>query len=186
MNRREEWPRETMNVVAQGVIWDSIGMAFERQNKFEEAEKAYQSAMAVREKASGESLSVARSLNHLGECGHADIAATWRAAEAYYKRALAIREKLAPDSLDVAASLNNLGIVAWNRGELATAEAYHKRALAIREKLAPDSLDVAASLNNLGLWPRIVASWRRRRPTTSAPWRSERNWRPTASTWPPP
>ena len=43
----------------------------------------------------------------------------------------------------MAASLNNLGIVARDRGELATAEAYYKRALAIKEKLAPDSLDVA-------------------------------------------
>jgi CHAT domain-containing protein/Tfp pilus assembly protein PilF len=143
-----------MNTVAQSLAWDSLGVVFERQNTFEEAENAYRSAMAVREKASAESLSVARSLNYLGILAYArrDLAA----AESYHKRALTIRERLAPDSLDLAASLNHLGNVAWQRNELATAEAHHIRALAVRERLAPDSLDVASSLNNLGLvaWDR--------------------------------
>ena len=43
------------------------------------------------------------------------------------------------------ASLNNLGVVAFNRGDLATAEELHRRVLPIREKLAPGSLDVAAT-----------------------------------------
>jgi CHAT domain-containing protein/Tfp pilus assembly protein PilF len=138
-----------LNAVAQAVIWDAIGKAFQGENKFQEAEKAYQSATAVRERAWGESLSVTRSLNYLGGAAYArrDLGT----AEAYFKRALAIREKLAPHSLDLGGSLNNLGAVAWSRGDLAAAEAYFKRALAIREKLAAaDSLDLAGSLNNLG------------------------------------
>jgi CHAT domain-containing protein/Tfp pilus assembly protein PilF len=136
------------NAVAQAVTWDAIGKALEKENKLQEAEEAYQSAMAIREKVSSETLSVSRSLNNQGVVARkrGDLAT----AEAYHKRALAIREKLAPDSLDLASSLQNLGVVARNRGDLATAEAYSRRALAIREKLAPDSLDLAGSLDNLG------------------------------------
>jgi CHAT domain-containing protein/Tfp pilus assembly protein PilF len=136
------------NSVPYAVTWALIGRAFERQRRFNDAEGAYLSALAVREKHSGESLSLARSLNDLGSVAYArrDLGT----AEGYHKRALALREKLAPDSLDLAASLNNVGRLAGNRGDLATAETYLKRALTIQETLAPDSLDLATSLSNLG------------------------------------
>jgi CHAT domain-containing protein/Tfp pilus assembly protein PilF len=137
------------NVVARAIIWDSIGLAFERQNLFADAARAYESSLGVREGASAESLSLARSLYSLGNVAwrRGDLAT----AEAFSKRALVLREKLAPDSLDLARSLNRLGTVSIDRGDLAAAEVYHKRALAIRETLVPDSRDVASSLNNLAV-----------------------------------
>lgn len=136
------------NVTAQSAIWEAIGTAFERQGRLGEAEKAYQSLIAVRERVAGESVSVARALINLGVVAYArrDSAR----AETNFRRALALQETLAPDSLDLARSLNNLAILARDRSDLATADSYHSRALVIREKLAPGSLDVARSLNNLG------------------------------------
>jgi Tfp pilus assembly protein PilF len=145
---REQSVREA-NVVAQGVVGDSIGRALQRQNRFQDAEDAYHATKAVRELSEAESLSVARSVSYLG--GVAFARGDIETAEAYFMRALELREKLAPESLDLTASLNNLGIVARNRGQLARATDYLSRALAIRERLAPDSLEVAAFLNNLGL-----------------------------------
>jgi CHAT domain-containing protein/Tfp pilus assembly protein PilF len=47
--------------------------------------------------------------------------------------------------------LNSLGIIAWNRGDLASAEEYVLRALQLRERFRIDSLEVATCLNNLGI-----------------------------------
>jgi tetratricopeptide (TPR) repeat protein len=106
------------NMVAQAVIWDAIGQALERQGKSGEAERAYESAWIARSRASGESLSVAQSLNRLGRVAYGRRAL--ESAEACYQRALAIQEREAPGSLDVAASLNDLGLLAWTRGDLAS------------------------------------------------------------------
>jgi CHAT domain-containing protein/Tfp pilus assembly protein PilF len=139
---------KTMNAIALALAWESMATALERQNRAKEADIAHQSAMAVRERASGESLSVARSLEYVGR-----LALTRRdlgAAQDYHARALKIRETLAPNSLPVATSLNHLGLVARDRNERATANAYHQRALAIQEKVAPNSLHMAGSLISLG------------------------------------
>jgi CHAT domain-containing protein/tetratricopeptide (TPR) repeat protein len=133
---------------AEAFIRDASARTFQRANRFQDAERAYQSARVARETTWGESLSLARSLNDLGRL--AWIRGDLPSAEAYFTRAHTIQDTLAPDSLDVARSLNNLGNVARDRGELATADAQHQRALSIRETVAPDSLDVAGSLNNLG------------------------------------
>ncbi len=134
--------------IAQPLIWDSIGRAFQSESKFDDGEKAFESARADREKAGGESLSTARSLNDLGRLKlyRGDLVP----AEGDLLRAISIQEKQAPDSLDLARSFNNLGNVYWVRGVLDKAEGYHTRALAIRDQLAPDGLEVAGSLNNLG------------------------------------
>ncbi len=135
--------------VCDSFIWGAIGRALERQGKYQDAGKAYESALAVQEEALGESLTVARSLSRLGTiAGHVGNRAE---VENYFKRALAIREKLAPNSLELAESLHVLAFVLRSRGDQATAEAYAKRALAIRESLAPDSLDLAGTLSSLGL-----------------------------------
>ena len=144
----------TSNPFATAFIWGAIGRALERQGKYQDAAKAYESALAVQEEALGESLTVARSLSRLGTiAGHVGNRAE---VENYFKSALAIREKLAPNSLELAQSLQVLAFVFRNRGDPATAEAYAKRALAIREILLPDSLDLAETLTSLGL-----AAWSR-------------------------
>jgi len=133
---------------SQADIHEAAGEAFKKQNRFDEAAKEHEKALAIREKIAPESLAVAASLNNLGLVIHdrGDLGA----AREYYQRALTIREDLAPESLDLAVSLNNLGVLAYDRGDLAGAEAYYKRSLAIKEKLEPGSLAVAMSFNNLG------------------------------------
>jgi CHAT domain-containing protein/Tfp pilus assembly protein PilF len=137
------------NVVARAIIWDAIGLSFERQSLFAEAARAYESSLVVRESGSAESLSVARSLYSVGNVAwrRGDLAT----AESFNERAVVLREKLAPDSLDLADSLNRLGSLSVNRGDLAAAEVSHKRALDIRERLAPDSRAVASSLSSLAV-----------------------------------
>jgi CHAT domain-containing protein/Tfp pilus assembly protein PilF len=105
-------------------------------------------ALAIRERLAPNSLSVATSLNNLGN--GARVRGDLAAAHEYHTRALAIRERLAPNSLNVATSLNNLGIVAVFRADLVSAEEYFRRALTIRERLSPDSLEITSSFSTLG------------------------------------
>jgi tetratricopeptide (TPR) repeat protein len=130
-------------------MWDTQGLALERQNDFPKAEAAYREALRIRERGSPDTLAVATSFNHLGALAFAR--SDLKAAEDWFTRSLAIREKSAPDSLVVAAALSNLGALARNRGDPSAAEKFHGRALAIREKRAPESVLVARSWNNIGV-----------------------------------
>lgn len=135
-------------------ILQSWAETFHQRSDLKSAEKYYEQALIESRKSNSESLTVAKSLNHLGrlawERGDLDK------AEEYFRQSLAIREKLAPGSLDVADSLYNLGRVAAPRGEGDKAEERYRQALAIEEKLAPGSLKVAVSLSSLGFlaWAR--------------------------------
>lgn len=141
----------------QVAAWGAIGNANERRNEYQQAEKAYSSALDIRQKLNPESLGEAGDLNSLGEVvgDKGDLGL----AHGHFSRALEISERLAPQSLIVARTLNNLGVEARLRGDLDLARGLFLRALAIRTQLAPLSSDMAESLNNLGVIAQIKSEF---------------------------
>jgi tetratricopeptide (TPR) repeat protein/predicted Ser/Thr protein kinase len=130
----------------------SLGSVLSDLGRYEEAQKAHERVLALRQKALGsEHPDTTNSLNNLG--GVLYYLGKYEEAREIHARALALREKiLGPEHPHVAVSLNNLGLALWKQGHLEEARAAHERALALREKaMRPDAPDVAASLNNLGL-----------------------------------
>jgi CHAT domain-containing protein/Tfp pilus assembly protein PilF len=128
----------------------NLGVLYELQRNYREAERPYSRALAIRDKLLGpDHLDVAQSLNNLGWVYH--NLRDYAKAEPLYQRALAIREKiLGFEHLDLIQILNNLAQLYSNEENYAKAEPFYRRALAIREKmLGPDHRDVARSLNNL-------------------------------------
>jgi CHAT domain-containing protein/tetratricopeptide (TPR) repeat protein len=133
---------------AQVAAWEALGETHERQNEYQLAEKAYSSALEIRQKLKPQSLGGAVDLNHLGET--AGDTGNLNLAHDHFHRALELSEHFAPQSLLVAKALNNLGVEVRLRGVLDRAQDLFLRALAIRKNLAPLSEDTAESLNNLG------------------------------------
>ncbi len=159
--------REALKVTdspsVQVAAWEALGEAHEERSEYEAAEKAYASALVIRQGFYPEGLGVASTLNKLGEVQSLAMASNlgnlgvvaWNRGELertydYHLQALQIREKLAPQSLVVATSLNNLAAVVWSRGEFDHAHDYLRRSLTITEQLAPESLKLATCLDNLG------------------------------------
>lgn len=118
------------------------------RSEYDAAALRYAEAVALAERAFGESLALARAVNSSAEVPYRrdDLAA----AEPLRRRALELRARLAPGSLEHAGSLANMGLLRTDVGDLAEAQRLHSEALAIQERLAPGSLDVAMTLNNLG------------------------------------
>jgi tetratricopeptide (TPR) repeat protein len=107
---------------------DNLGLVYEAQGRYAEAEARHKRALAIYEEKLGKDHPlVAGTLNnlvgvYLSQGKYAD-------AEGLYKRSLAIREeKLGRDHPDVAQTLSNLGILYRNQGKYAEAEAHYKRA----------------------------------------------------------
>jgi CHAT domain-containing protein/tetratricopeptide (TPR) repeat protein len=136
------------DVAVAAVAREREARRLEEENEPDRAGKAWQLALALRERLSPGGLATAAILTALGNLAQdrGDLAA----AERLHRRGLALRERWAPESLVVAGSLNCLGAVAWERGELDVAEGYFERALAIGEERAPGSRPVSGYLNNLG------------------------------------
>ncbi|HEX9793116.1 MAG TPA: tetratricopeptide repeat protein, partial [Planctomycetota bacterium] len=120
------------------------------QNRYEEAQRLYQRALAIREKTSGPGHpATAHTLNNLGillmDLGR------FEEARPLYERALEIRENtLGPNHLDTAQSLNNLAVLLLEIGRYEEVRPLFERALAIHEAaLGPEHGDVATSLSGL-------------------------------------
>ncbi|MDJ0842219.1 MAG: tetratricopeptide repeat protein [Acidobacteriota bacterium] len=133
---------------ARIAVWDAIGRTREKQNRWDQAGKAYQKQAALWDLTGGKGLGFAAAIGNLGWI--ALLKGNLTSAEKNLQDALKIREHLAPGSLDVASSLHDLGSLADERSDWTLAITYYKRALAINENLAPGSNRVAAGLNNLG------------------------------------
>jgi tetratricopeptide (TPR) repeat protein/predicted Ser/Thr protein kinase len=131
---------------------NTFGAVLSELGRNEDALRAWEQVLALREKAAGpENLDVASTLNNIGTV-------LWRMGRfepgrEQLARALAMRQKLlGPEHPLVAGTLNNLGLVLWKMGKYEEAREVQSRALALREKvLGPEHPDVAASLTNLGL-----------------------------------
>jgi serine/threonine-protein kinase len=131
---------------------NTFGAVLLELGRYEEALRAWEHVLALREKAVGpENLDVAAVVNNLGtvllKMGR------FESAREQLARALATREKLlGREHPQVAATLNNLGLVLWRMGRYEEAREAQTQALTLREKsLGPEHPDVAASLTNLGL-----------------------------------
>ncbi len=134
---------------AEAMALEDAAMAFRRQNRWDESEKAFGSASKIELSHWGRSLTYARNRFDLAELFR--MRGDLDRAEEVTREALSIRESLAPDSLVVAESRLNLGAVAWNRQDFDTAERHFREALSIFRRLAPDSLGATILTNNLGV-----------------------------------
>jgi len=116
------------------------------------AERAFGSALRLRQQAAPGSLAEAASWHALGRLAQrrGEIAQS----EAAFRQALALRTRLAPESLERSWTLNNLGIDAAARGDFTAARRHYEQALALTRRRFPGSLDEAQVLNNLGLLAR--------------------------------
>ena len=120
--------------------------------RFDEAERAYASAIERREQLLGpDHPAVALTLASAGRV-FVDQGKEQEAMP-YFDRALAIQERsLGAEHPFVAVTLNNLGNALNTSGHSVRALEVHRRALAIREKAyGPDHPDTAMSLNNVGI-----------------------------------
>ena len=125
----------------------NLALEYHRQNKFDEAERLYQHALAFREKFFGpDHSSVATLLNNLAillrDRGRYDEAA------ALFRRSLAITERTwGPDHPKVARRLSNLASLALQQEKFPEAKSLYGRILAIGEKHRQTALpEVTASL----------------------------------------
>jgi tetratricopeptide (TPR) repeat protein/predicted Ser/Thr protein kinase len=139
------------DAAAEALLHNNLGNIFWAQGKHGDAQREYQQALALREKALGpEHPDVAGPRNNLGtvlrEQGrHAE-------AEAQFLRALQLWERaLGPEHPNVGAARNNLGGALLSQGKNAEAEEQFRLALALRQRaLGPEHPDVGGALNNLG------------------------------------
>lgn len=139
-------PTQAALVRADGHL--ARAMLLARQRASDAAIEAFQEAQTAAEGGLGESLSLARVLQELGQfhAARGQIAE----AQSLLERSLAVAEAVAPDSVPVGISLRALAQLHSRKGELEAAEAAVSRALAIHERLTPGSLTLAESLGVRG------------------------------------
>jgi tetratricopeptide (TPR) repeat protein len=108
---------------------NNLGLLYQNQGRYADAEPLYKRALAIREKAVGPDHSdVALSLNNLASLYV--VQGRYADAEPLFKRSLAINEKaLGADHPNVAASLNNLAELYRAQGRYADAEPLYKRTI---------------------------------------------------------
>ncbi len=116
------------------VTLNNLGLLYEVQKKYAEAEPLLQRALAIREKSLGpEHLDVAKSLSNLGAIYRAQ--GRYPEAEPLLRRALTIGEKvLGPEHPDLAISLENYAGLLRRLGRDGEASGLEARAKAIRAK----------------------------------------------------
>ena len=132
------------------LLFREMAGLYERQGKWEEAEKYYARSLKARDTQWGGPFR--QRFRPIGP--HVASDGTAKAGRAEKRlSAPTIREKhKGEDSVEVADTLNDLAIVAGKHGNPAEAEKLYRRSLIIREKTdGPKSLVVAQSLSNLGL-----------------------------------
>jgi tetratricopeptide (TPR) repeat protein len=135
-----------------GRLMNQLGLLFNTQARYAEAEPLYRRALEILEKNFGlDHPDAAIRLNNLAGLlqdtnRHAD-------AESLYRRALEILEKsFGPNHPDVARGLNNLAQLLTSTNRYAEAEALYRRALAIDEKsLGLAHADLEIRLSNLAV-----------------------------------
>ncbi|CAM9733325.1 unnamed protein product [Scytosiphon promiscuus] len=130
-------------------VYSDLGLLYELQAKFTEAEPLLEKSQAIIEKALGPDHSeMAASLNN--RAGLLESQGKYAEAEPLYERCQAIEEKLlGPDHPNLATTLNNRALLFSAQGKYAEAEPLYERCQAMEEKrLGPDHPDLATLLNN--------------------------------------
>jgi len=133
----------------RAVSLTNLGNILLDNRDFDGARSAYESALAIREKALGpEDLAVASSLVDIGRLHEAQGDAS--GARVPWSRSLAIYEKVVGPSDPLTATVvSNLARAAYLEQDLATAKTLMERALSIREEtLGPDHPDTARTKTN--------------------------------------
>lgn len=135
----------------QAWMWLSIGIAWNQEGDYQQAEAAYEAAL----RESRDPVSRPEVLDHMA--GSFLEQQRFDEAEAICRSSLELREATWGESLQVAQSKNNLGRLAWYRAAAsdqphhwAAAQEQIEGGLAIEEKWAPGGVAVARSLNDLG------------------------------------
>lgn len=140
---------EDLEAAASG---DELATLHERVGRYEDAEKEYKRALAIREGLLGPvHPDVAISLGNLGwlYCTQGRIS---EGKELLDRSAAILDQTPEPDPRTQAGVLNNLALVCREQGNYKEAEPLFLRSLAIREDaLGTDHPDIAVSLNNLAL-----------------------------------
>ena len=133
-------------------LYNRLGETLETQRQWKQATDAHLSAWNLLQN-SADPAAKSRTLLALGTCSlnQSDFAA----ATKWYEQARQL-DLAAGNEIWLAAELQGLGVVAYDRGDLATARDYFQRDLAIPQRLAPHSLDMASSLNWLAKVARKV------------------------------
>jgi CHAT domain-containing protein/tetratricopeptide (TPR) repeat protein len=147
---QETLRRLGVNHPRYGYALKALGIAYQEQGKYAEAEDVYRRALATLEKTLGKNHEdVALTLTRLASV--CDEEGKYGEAEALYGRALAIYEKVrGPGHPDVANAINNFAALYFHQGKYDEAEKLFRRSLTIYEKArGPNSPDVADVLNNL-------------------------------------
>ena len=148
-----------------GRLYNLLGMLYDLQNQFEEAEKYYLAAIEIRERlvkknADAYEPDLAMSYNNVGNFYYKQNQLD--KAEKYYSAAIEIYERLVKENADVyepylATVYNNAGEFYANQDHLEKSEKYYLDAIEIRERLVKKNADayepdLAGSYNNAGLF----------------------------------
>ena len=148
-----------------GRLYNLLGMLYDLQNQFEEAEKYYLTAIEIYERlakknADAYESDLAVSYNNVGNFYYKQNQPD--KAEKYYSAAIEIFERLVEENADVyepylATSYNNSGVFYKDHGQSDKAEKYYLAAMEIRERLVKKNADayepdLAGSYNNAGLF----------------------------------
>ena len=148
-----------------GRLYNLLGMLYDLQNQFEEAEKYYLAAIEIYERlveknADAYEPALAASYNNVGTFYYGQNKP--EKAEKYYLAAIEICERLVEKNADayelyLATSYNNAGVFYYEQGRLEKSEKYILAAMEIRERLAKKNADayepdLAMSYNNAGIF----------------------------------
>jgi CHAT domain-containing protein len=146
------WTKNTDNLQRYAISCNNLGLLYENQGRYFDAELLYKQDMIITVKLLGElHPDYATSCNNLA--GLYKNQGRYAEAELLYKEAKAIREKvLGTKHPEYALSCNNLAGLYKNQGRYAEAEPLYKEAKAIYEKvLGTKHPEYALSCNNLAL-----------------------------------
>lgn len=131
---------------------EALGNLLFAQNRFAEARRAYEEALAVRLARQGELHP--RTIQDLSQLGSvAYMQQDGRAAEVYWRRELPLAERvLGPDHSEIAPMLNNVALAMIDRRAYARALPLLRRAVAIQvAQRGPDTEELIFPLFNLAL-----------------------------------
>lgn len=138
--------------------WNNLGAMYLVQNKFSQAETAFNKTLMLREKSrDAHPEELAAALDNMGMVYRAQ--GNYEKAESLYKRSLPIWTRaVGADHPDTATCMNNLAALYYHQKKYAEAEPLFKKALVIREKMLglndPDTIscrtNLALSLRALG------------------------------------
>lgn len=126
-----------------------LAIAFEEQERFEEAEATYLEALGMMEALDPEHTRMATMLSSLGRLyvGQGRV----EEADSVLRASLQMaRDRLGPTHVSLGLTLNELGMVSVRRGDMAQGEQYFRESLAIQERaLGSAHPEVAVGLNNI-------------------------------------